>query len=187
MAYWLVIDLEATTEEGGWPVEHMEIIEIGASLVDSSGHEVDHFQRFVRPLRRPILTRFCRQLTHIAQADVDAAATLLTLWPQFERWLEPHHARLGGWCSWGDYDRQQLEQDWHRHGLTSHLQTLPHMNLKQRFAKARQLARPVGLNAALQLAGISFSGQQHRALNDARNTARLLPLVITERGSTRNT
>ncbi len=187
MAYWLVIDLEATTEEGGWPVEHMEIIEIGASLVDASGHEIDHFQRFVRPLRRPILTRFCRQLTHIAQADVDAAATLPTLWPQFERWLEPHHARLGGWCSWGDYDRQQLEQDWHQHGLTSHLQMLPHLNLKQRFAKARQLARPVGLNAALQLAGISFSGQQHRALNDARNTARVLPLVITERGSTRNT
>jgi len=187
MAYWLVIDLEATTEEGGWPVEHMEIIEIGASLVDASGHEIDHFQRFVRPLRRPILTRFCRQLTHITQADVDAATTLPTLWPQFERWLEPHHARLGGWCSWGDYDRQQLEQDWHQHGLSSHLRTLPHLNLKQRFAKARQLARPVGLNAALQLAGISFSGQQHRALNDARNTARLLPLVIAERGSTRNT
>nr|WP_288356165.1 exonuclease domain-containing protein [uncultured Pseudomonas sp.] len=187
MAYWLVIDLEATTEEGGWPVEHMEIIEIGASLVDASGHEIDHFQRFVRPLRRPKLTRFCRQLTHISQADVDGAVTLPVLWPQFERWLDPYHARLRGWCSWGDYDRQQLEQDWHQHDLASHLQTLPHTNLKQRFAKARQLARPVGLNAALQLAGISFNGQQHRALNDARNTARLLPLVITERGSTRNT
>ena len=76
MGYWLVIDLEATTEEGGWPVEHMEIIEIGASLVDAGGHEIDHFQRFVRPLRRPMLTRFCRQLTHISQAEVDQAATL---------------------------------------------------------------------------------------------------------------
>ena len=25
MGYWLVIDLEATTEEGGWPVEHMAV------------------------------------------------------------------------------------------------------------------------------------------------------------------
>jgi len=49
MHYWLVIDLEATTEEGGWPLEQMEIIEIGASLVNRRGHEVDHFQRFVRP------------------------------------------------------------------------------------------------------------------------------------------
>lgn len=187
MGYWLVIDLEATTEEGGWPVEHMEVIEIGASLVNASGHEIDHFQRFVRPMRRPLLTRFCRQLTHISQAEVDGAATLPVLWPQFERWLQPHHPRLQGWCSWGDYDRQQLEQDWQRHGLASHLQALPHLNLKRRFAKERQLPRPVGLNAALQLAGFNFSGQQHRALNDARNTARLLPLVMTERSGTRNT
>jgi inhibitor of KinA sporulation pathway (predicted exonuclease) len=34
MPHWLVIDLEATTDEGGWPVTEMEIIEIGASLVD---------------------------------------------------------------------------------------------------------------------------------------------------------
>lgn len=51
-------------------------------------------------------------------------------------------------------------------------------NLKQRFGEVRQLPRPVGLNAALQLAGMSFQGQQHRALEDARNTARLLPLVL---------
>lgn len=33
MGHWLVIDLEATTDDGGWPVTEMEIIEIGASLV----------------------------------------------------------------------------------------------------------------------------------------------------------
>ncbi|HEY6610578.1 MAG TPA: exonuclease, partial [Pseudomonas sp.] len=30
MKHWLVIDLEATTDDGGWPIEEMEIIEIGA-------------------------------------------------------------------------------------------------------------------------------------------------------------
>lgn len=53
----------------------------------------------------------------------------------------------------------------------------PHapINLKQRFAKARRLDKPLGLNGALQLAGMQFHiGQQHRALEDARNTARLL-------------
>lgn len=34
MPHWLVIDLEATTDDGGWPVEEMEIIEIGATLVN---------------------------------------------------------------------------------------------------------------------------------------------------------
>lgn len=178
MAHWLVIDLEATTEDGGWPLEEMEIIEIGASLVDANGRELDHFARFVRPQRRPYLTRFCRELTHISQADVDAAALLTDVWPQFERWLLGHRPRLAGWASWGEYDRRQFEQDWQHYQLASCLSQLPHLNLKRRFAEARQLPRSIGLNAALQLAGFQFSGQQHRALVDARNTARLLPLVL---------
>ena len=178
MGYWLVVDLEATTEEGGWPLEDMEIIEIGASLVSTSGHEVDHFQRFVRPARRPQLTRFCRELTHISQANVDTAAPLTGIWPQFERWLLSHQPHLVGWASWGEYDRRQFEQDWQKYQLVSCLSLIPHLNLKRRFAETRQLARPVGLTTALQLAGLQFSGKQHRALTDARNTARLLPLVL---------
>ncbi|EJM07702.1 inhibitor of the KinA pathway to sporulation, predicted exonuclease [Pseudomonas sp. GM102] len=178
MPHWLVIDLEATTDEGGWPVTEMEIIEIGATLVDRKGQELDHFQCFVRPLRRPLLTPFCRELTHITQANIDASQPLTDVWPLFERWLGQHHASLEGWASWGDYDRKQLLQDWQRLQLDSALSRVPHMNLKQRFAKARRLERPLGLNGALQLAGLQFNGQQHRALEDARNTARLLPLVF---------
>ncbi|MGE7992001.1 exonuclease domain-containing protein [Pseudomonas sp. NPDC089554] len=175
MGHWLVIDLEATTDEGGWPVTEMEIIEIGASLVTREGHEVDHFQRFVRPRRRPQLTPFCRELTHIDQDDVDSAATFTEVWAQFEPWLGQHREQLQAWISWGDYDRRQLLQEWQHYKVRSLLETLPHINLKQRFAKARHLQRPAGLNSALQLAGLQFTGQQHRALIDARNTARLLP------------
>ncbi|WP_085596703.1 MULTISPECIES: exonuclease domain-containing protein [unclassified Pseudomonas] len=178
MPHWLVIDLEATTDEGGWPVSEMEIIEIGATLVNREGREQDHFQRFVRPVRRPMLTPFCRELTHITQANIDGAAPLSEVWPLLERWLAQHRPRLEGWASWGDYDRKQLQQEWHNQQLQSLLADVPHMNLKQRFAKARRLERPLGLNTALQLAGMQFNGQQHRALEDARNTARLLPLVL---------
>jgi len=178
MPHWLVIDLEATTDDGGWPLAEMEIIEIGATLVNREGRELDHFQRFVRPLRRPLLTLFCRELTHISQAQIDGAAPLGEVWPLFERWLGQHQARLEGWASWGDYDLRQLEQDWRQLGLSSALGQVPHINLKQRFAKARRLERPLGLNGALQLAGLQFNGQQHRALEDARNTARLLPLSL---------
>lgn len=182
MGHWLVIDLEATTDDGGWPVTEMEIIEIGASLVTREGREVDHFQRFVRPRRRPQLTSFCRQLTHISQAEIDSAAAFPEVWGRFERWLEHHRGQLQAWVSWGDYDRQQLLQEWHQHALDSLLRELPHINLKQRFAKARHLQRPTGLNGALQLAGMHFCGQQHRALEDARNTARLLPLSLPANG-----
>lgn len=183
MGHWLVIDLEATTDEGGWPIEDMEIIEIGASLVNRNGREVDHFQRFVKPQRRPLLTPFCRELTHISQADIHSAGAFTDVWSQFERWLAHHQARLEGWASWGDYDRRQLLQEWHLHQVHSLLADLSHLNLKQRFAKARQLERPLGLKGALQLAGLQFVGQQHRALEDARNTARLLPLTLPAQGA----
>ena len=178
MPHWLVIDLEATTDDGGWPIEEMEVIEIGASVVTRAGREVDHFQRFIRPQRRPLLTPFCRQLTRITQANIDAGAPMVQVWQQFERWLGQHLPKLEGWASWGDYDRQQLEQEWQEKKLDSALARLPHMNLKQQFAQARQLRRAPGLNSALQLAGMQFNGQQHRALEDARNTAPLLPLIL---------
>jgi inhibitor of KinA sporulation pathway (predicted exonuclease) len=180
MPYWLVIDLEATTDEGGWPVAEMEIIELGASLVNRDGRELDHFQRFVKPLRRPRLTSFCRDLTHITQANIDSAPPLQEVWPAFERWLQRFADDIEAWVSWGDYDRQQLLLAWQQHGIDSLLAKVAHINLKQRFAKARKLPRPTGLNAALQLAGLHFSGQQHRALEDARNTARLLPLALPD-------
>ncbi|MBD1553806.1 exonuclease domain-containing protein [Pseudomonas typographi] len=176
--HWLVIDLEATTDDGGWPVAEMEIIEIGACMVDHDGHELDHFQRFVKPARRPQLTPFCRQLTHIRQTDIDSAHAMGQVWPQFERWLQRFGQGLQGWVSWGDYDRQQLLLAWAEYQLVSCLAQIPHVNLKQRFAKARHLQRPTGLNGALQLAGLQFNGTPHRALIDARNTARLLPLAL---------
>jgi inhibitor of KinA sporulation pathway (predicted exonuclease) len=178
MSNWLVIDLEATTEEGGWPVSEMEIIEIGASLINAQGHELSYFQRLVRPTRRPQLTQFCQQLTQISQADIDTAAPFPIIWTQFEHWLSGHHKNLVGWLSWGDYDRKQLETEWHQHALSSHLKRVEHYNLKNHFAQARQLTKPIGLKSALHLAGFQFTGQQHRALTDARNTARLVPLVL---------
>ena len=70
----LIIDLEATcTDDGSIAPEQMEIIEIGACWATDEGSVVDEFQAFVRPMERPELTEFCRQLTHISQADVDAA------------------------------------------------------------------------------------------------------------------
>ena len=182
MGYWLVIDLEATTEEGGWPLEEMEIIEIGATLVASDGHEHSHFKSFVKPQRRPFLTDFCRELTHISQHDIDTAAPFEQVWQHFELWLKQTNLPLAGWCSWGDYDQRQLSQQWRQQQLESSLLNTPHLNLKNAFRAARKLPRAVGLKTALSLAGLHFQGQQHRALEDARNTARLLPLILPSKG-----
>ncbi|MNN11605.1 sporulation inhibitor KapD [compost metagenome] len=181
MKHWLVIDLEATTDKNGWPVEEMEIIEIGASIVDEQGREQAHFQSFVQPTRHPQLTAFCRELTHIRQSDVDSAPTLRQLHATFEPWLQQHLGNLQGWLSWGDYDRQQFEIEWRKQQIASCLANLPHFNLKKLFHRQFKGVvgrKRVGLNRALEMTGLTFLGTQHRGLDDARNIARLLPATL---------
>lgn len=176
MRRYLVVDLEATCDDqGAVSREEMEIIEIGAVLLEPSTWDItDEFDAFVRPVRNRQLTPFCTQLTSIAQSDVDAAAGIEEVVAAFQDWLKPY--RLTAWGSWGNYDRRQIQQDCEYHGLPFPL-TAPHVNLKDRFTKRLKLPRRPGLRKALQTADMEFVGTPHRAIDDARNIARLMPLL----------
>lgn len=175
--YYLVVDLEATCDDGGRVPRHQsEIIEIGAVRVDARSLQVvDEFQTFVRPVRHRQLTPFCTQLTTITQADVDRA-------PPF-RVAAARLAAYGAgarFCSWGDYDRHQLAADAAYHRIPAPLRG-PHWNLKQSFADAFGLARGIGTYAALARCHLKPIGTHHRAIDDARNIARLLAEIIRAR------
>jgi len=79
MVNYLVIDLEATTDDGAdeeraVPRDEMETIEIGAVLVRANTLEVEaEFETFVKPVRHPVLTPFCTKLTGITQEVVSDA------------------------------------------------------------------------------------------------------------------
>lgn len=173
----LVIDFEATcADDGAIPRDRMEIIEIGAVMVDwATLRALDEFQCFVRPVRYPRLTAFCTGLTGIVQADVDAAPGFAEAAAAMAAWLRGYPDRA--WCSWGDYDRKQLQQDCRFHGVGSPMDA-PHFNLKPLFAQRQGLSRAPGLAQAVRLAGLSFQGNHHRGIDDARNIARLLPFAL---------
>ena len=67
--YYLIVDFEATcTNRNEFPRDEMEIIEIGALLLDSEQFEIhSEFQSFIKPVRNPLLTGFCKELTTIRQ------------------------------------------------------------------------------------------------------------------------
>ena len=70
----LVVDLEATCcNRNSFPRTEMEIIEIGAVMTDSQFEVIDEFQSFIKPVRHPELTDFCKELTTISQQEVDSA------------------------------------------------------------------------------------------------------------------
>lgn len=177
----LVVDLEATcANDGSIPPAAMEIIEIGAVWALPDGAVLERFQKFVRPLGRPALTPFCMDLTGIRQADVDAAP----LFPVAARLLREFadRRRMAGtlWTSWGDYDRKQFARDCARHAVDDPLQ-LPHENARRNFTVRQQIGADVSLAGACELAKIKLEGNYHRALDDAINTARLLPWILGAR------
>ena len=171
-----MIDLEATCDDqGAVPREEMEIIEIGAVLLDPASWQIkEEFNAFVRPVRKPELTPFCVQLTSITQPDVDQAAGFVEVIGQLQDWLHPF--RLTAWGSWGNYDRRQIQQDADFHRIDFPIDT-QHFNLKDRFTKRLKLPRRPGLGRALKIAELEFEGTHHRAIDDARNVARLMPVM----------
>ncbi|EYF03514.1 3'-5' exonuclease [Chondromyces apiculatus] len=174
--HYLVIDLEATCcDMHSFPRDEMEIIEIGAVLVDAvTLAPAREFQTFVRPVLHPRLTEFCTGLTSITQADVDAAPRFPSAVARLKEFVRGTNARF---CSWGRYDKNQLERDAHRHHAQLPLSST-HLNLKERFSQQLGEARAYGVGQALRRVGIRFEGTQHRAIDDARNIARLLPYAL---------
>ena len=175
----LVIDFEATcSDQGSVPRDEMEIIEWGAVMVDAhSLAVVGEFESFIRPVRHPRLTPFCTQLTSITQADVDAAPAFAEVLARLRPWLQQHPRHV--FCSWGDYDRKQLQQDCDFHRLPNPIDA-PHLNVKRGFSERQGLKKNLGLGEAVTRAGLRFEGTHHRGIDDARNIARLLPWVLGE-------
>lgn len=175
--YWLVIDLEATCcDDERFPRQEMEIIEIGAVIADARSYRlVDEFQSFVRPVRHPVLTAFCRQLTGITQEDVDAADGFAPTMSELTEWIGCYPGSV--FCSWGDYDRRQFERDCRLHAVAWPFGER-HVNLKKRYGARFRLKRGQGLMEALREHSLIFEGRPHRGIDDARNIARLLPIIL---------
>jgi inhibitor of KinA sporulation pathway (predicted exonuclease) len=175
---YLVVDLEATCDDQDTiPREQTEIIEIGAVLVDAetlaAGAE---FQSFVRPIRHKTLTPFCTRLTSITQAQVDTAPTFPVAIAKLGAFLR-EHGQEPLFCSWGNYDKNQLARDAGRHGVRLPLGK-DHWNLKEAFAQRAGETKKLGTGQALGRVGLRFQGTAHRGIDDARNIARLLPFVL---------
>jgi inhibitor of KinA sporulation pathway (predicted exonuclease) len=173
---YLVIDLEATCDNAGAVPKHeMEIIEIGAVLVDCETFEpLAEFQTFVRPVRHPKLTPFYQELTSITQAQVDEAPGFAQAIAALREFMADEQPLF---CSWGAYDRNQFQLDARYHKVA-----LPfgphHLNLKEVFSDTVGTRKRFGMAGALRWLGLALEGTHHRGIDDARNIARILPYAI---------
>jgi len=175
--YFLIVDLEATCcDQKTIPRNEMETIEIGAVLVESTNLSVvDEYMTFIKPVRNPKLTTFCTELTSIKQSNVDDSPSYPIAIQHFKDWLDQYDQFL--FCSWGDYDKSQLEQDSQFHDVAYPVGA-EHVNIKKMFSSTQQLKKKFGMASALRKAGLSLDGTHHRGIDDARNMVKLMPYIV---------
>ena len=192
--YFLVIDLEATCDDTKKiiPKEEMEIIEIGAVLVSAynqrpvsamadGGPTFGEFDIFVKPVRHPQLTDFCKSLTGITQEQVDHGVSFMKAIDALRTWVGrtvDRDLQRVLFCSWGFYDKNQFALDCDYHEVPYPFGV--HLNLKQQLAHNLHLenTKGLGVSNALHRLSMKFEGSPHRGIDDARNIARLLPFAL---------
>lgn len=171
---YIIYDLEFTVSRN--TRYSSEIIDIGAVKVsenpDAGLTVTDTFHTYVRPSNKSVLSTDTVQFTGITQKDIDAAPLFPAALRQFIDWMgnEPYYM-----CSWGPDDRNKLISHCRTHQLDVAWIT-NHNDLQQQWSRAMHKEgkfRQLGLAQALELCGIDFDGTQHRALDDAINTAKV--------------
>lgn len=178
-----LIDLEATCDEPQFDRDQMEVIEIGACLVDQDLKIISEFQTYIKPVVHPQLSAFCTKLTTITQSDVDTAPGFAEAMIALDAWLEQCASSFGpvaGWGSWGAYDKKQFDRNAALLNLTAPaISQRQHLNVKQVYADALGLKRhSPGLGKALRYENLNFKGTAHRGIDDAKNITQLLPVAF---------
>jgi len=172
----LIVDLEATCWENRGIFHEMETIEIGALMVDlEKRDDFREFDCFIRPVRNPTLSDFCKNLTSITQENVDGAETFPVAFLKFLEWAgDPGEYTF---ASWGGYDKWQFENDCTYHKIEYPFKD--HFNIKRYFSKAHR-NKKYGLSRAVRLSGLEFAGTHHRGIDDARNIWYVLKKILDE-------
>ena len=171
----LVVDVEATCWQGPKPPDQEnEIIEIGLCVVDvATLARVERRSILVKPERSSV-SAFCTELTTLTQAEVDTGMPLAEACGLLR---DGYAAGQRLWASYGNYDRQQFEQECAAKGVPYPFGP-GHLNVKTLFAVAQGLRREVGMARALEMAGLPLEGTHHRGGDDAWNIAALLVQVL---------
>ena len=173
-----IVDFEATCGPGV-SASDIEIIEFGGILLPLA-QAVDPeqgvpFHQYIKPIKNPKLTRFCTKLTGVTQSDVNDAEEFLSVMSVITDWFSELQVSMSKtlFTSWSPFDGQQLKRECLHNDIPCPF--LHFLDLQHCFKQTQQQSTMHSVSKALEIVGLEFEGRQHSAIDDARNTARLLP------------
>jgi inhibitor of KinA sporulation pathway (predicted exonuclease) len=187
----VALDIEATCWDKDDPAapgrDAFEVIEIGMVAIDIASLTITReISILIKPVEHPVLSDFCVKLTTITkdlldgEIEDDPDATYETVRVDnfaeamivSKQWL----GALGkfAWTSWGFYDLHQMTAEAKRKNAEMPFPAESHFNAKMIYSKTRSGVKRRGLGAAVKRQQLSFLGQQHRGVADAKNVARVI-------------
>ena len=182
----IVVDLEMNPIARAYQEERkicrMEIIEIGAVVLDDSYHEIGSFKTLVKPQYNTGIGSTYEKLTGISTAMVQDAPLFADALSMFVSWCQSFRDEV---CiyQWSESDMAQVRAEMKLKKIPITEQNQDFLtdwyDFQREYNKALGLENSVSLENALMYAGLDFEGQQHDALFDARNTAALIEVVRT--------
>lgn len=178
--YFVVIDFEATCDKDR-NLHPQEIIEFPSVIVNSSSGQLEAcFQTYVRPMCNRFLSDFCKDLTGIQQIQVDRGITLSEALLRHDNWLENKGIKNTNFAvvTWSNWDCQvMLESECRFKKIRKPPYFNRWINLRVPFYEVFGGER-CSLKEAVEKSGLTWQGRAHCGLDDAKNTARLLALIM---------
>lgn len=180
----IVIDLEMNVLDKRYIKEKQscsrEIIQIGAVLLDEQYQEIGYFNTLVKPQYNDRIERRIEKLTGITTEMVQNAPVFKDAIAQFFLWC--HSIRDDFYIyQWSLSDCEQItkELELKKVCLSSEDAALLQrfQDFQKEYGDKLGLSRALSLKDAVMYAGVDFSGKEHDALDDAKNTAALLRIV----------
>ena len=178
---WVFMDLEMKPVDKQyrrqWDVCRQGVIEFGAVKLGADLAEIDSFRRLVKPVYGDIPPRYER-LTGITNADVAEAEGFAAVLAEFAAWCDDAETVY----AWSGSDLDQLRGEVKMKEIDFPLDALAGKwaDFQKIFTRAVGLRRELSLEQAVNIANIDFTGHQHDALWDARNTAEIFRIYKDE-------
>ena len=180
----IVIDLEMNALDKKFKDEKIicgrEIIQIGAVLLDDQYQEIGYFNTLVKPQYNERIERKFEKLTGISTKMVQNAPVFTEAIEQFFSWCHSVKDEIHIY-QWSESDYEQIIKELELKRIclnaedTKLLQDF--QDFQKEYGETLGLSKAVSLKDAVMYAGVDFSGKEHDALDDAKNTAALLRIV----------
>lgn len=181
--YLVVIDFEATCDENNDNYDH-EIIEFPSILIDTQSKTIiDEFHSYVRPILNPHLTTFCTKLTGITQEIVNNSATFTDVFTQWQEWLLQKglsYSNRFAIVTDGPWDLERflwLQCCKSKIEMPKYCQRW--INIRKLYAGTYKCQR-TNIAGMLDAFSMQFEGTQHCGLDDSRNIARILLVMLQD-------